>query len=67
MVAFGVALVTPQNIEGSGPGVVFKQSVLVVVSGLTGGAMIAFTAATMLPAAFERSGRDSALGNAGIP
>eukprot|EP01049_Picozoa_sp_SAG25_P005663 SAG25_NODE_394_length_8562_cov_23.502539_4_plen_329_part_00 len=55
-VAFLVALITPANEPGlpgedRSPGEVFKLSVVVGVSGLTGGAMIAFVSATVREAA----------------
>jgi zinc transporter ZupT len=57
-VAFLVGWVTPVGLEDGDAGVV-KQTIGNIVSGLTGGAMIAYTSATMLPAAFERSGRNA--------
>lgn len=59
-VAFLVGWVTPVGLEDGDAGVV-KQTIGNLVSGLTGGAMIAYTSATMLPAAFERSGRNGSL------
>jgi hypothetical protein len=59
-VAFLGGLITPNNLENEAASVV-KQSVAAAVTGITGGAMLAFVAATMLPAAFERSGRDGSL------
>lgn len=46
--AFLVGWVTPVGLEDGDAGV-FKQTIGNIVSGLTGGAMIAYTSATMLP------------------
>ena len=48
VVAFLVGWVTPVGLEDGDAGVV-KQTIGNIVSGLTGGAMIAYTSATMLP------------------
>ena len=47
-VAFFVGWVTPVGLEDGDAGVV-KQTIGNIVSGLTGGAMIAYTSSTMLP------------------
>ena len=55
--AFLIGWVTPVDVAegGSGTG---KQIFAGIVAGLSGGAMIAYVSATMLPAAFERSQRN---------
>ena len=58
--AFLIGWVTPVDVAegGSGTG---KQIFAGIVAGLSGGAMIAYVSATMLPAAFERSQRNATL------
>ena len=52
-------VLTPVNMHDGAAGTSFRDAVVSSIAGLCAGSLLAMVAATMLPAAYERAGRQS--------